>query len=280
MDETKSFPASVCPYCTKYFAKYKFRNCLSQFIYERMDISMRTILIAVFLFFFFLVSLLLFPIEWIVGKISPRAKSVSSLRIVQWAFKVILFLGGIKTTVIGFENIPKDEPVLFVGNHRSFFDIIISYAKMQNLTGYIAKKEIEKVPILRTWMRYLNCLFLDRNNIKEGMKTILTGIESLKSGISLVIFPEGTRNKGEGIGDFHAGSFKLAEKAGCKIIPMVQTHTNCCFEDQFPWVKKSRTVLEFGAPIDVSALSREQRKALPAYTHNIMLSIYSKNNAM
>lgn len=199
----------------------------------------RLILVAVFLLIFFILSIPVFLIEWIIGKFNPHAKEISSLRIVQGAFKIILFLSGTKTTVIGFENIPKDEPVLFIGNHRGFFDTVISYSMMRNLTGFVAKKEINKVPILRVWMRYLHCLFLDRDNIKEGLKTILEGIEMIKKDkISIVIFPEGHRNDENDVKAFKEGSFKFAQKSGCKIIPMVQNNTETIFEKQLPRIKK------------------------------------------
>lgn len=135
---------------------------------------------------------------------------------------------------------------------------------MKPRTGFVAKKEIEKVPLLNIWMRYLYCLFLDRKNMKEGLKTILTGIDYLKAGTSIVIFPEGTRNKSiDGVLPFHAGSFKLAEKSGCRIIPMVQNNTAAALEDHLPFFKKTHTVLEFGKPIDVASMDREQKKLLP-----------------
>ena len=117
--------------------------------------------------------------EWVIGKFNRSKRDYSSLRIVQWAFKVILKITGVDATVIGLENIP-DEPVLFIGNHRSFFDILLTYSRCPRLTGYVAKKEMEKIPLLSTWMKYLYCLFLDRSNPKEGLKTILTGIEYIK----------------------------------------------------------------------------------------------------
>ena len=94
-------------------------------------------------------------------------------RQVQWAFKVILFLCGTKLTVIGEENVPKDQPVLYIANHQSYFDIVVSYSRCPGLTGYIAKDGLAKVPILSIWMKRLYCLFLNRQDIKEGMKTIL-----------------------------------------------------------------------------------------------------------
>lgn len=241
----------------------------------------RLILVALFLFVYFIVSIPLFAIEWIIGKINRRARDISSLRIVQFGFKGILFFSGTKTTVIGFENIPKDEPVLFVGNHKSYFDVVISYAKMPNLTGFVAKKEIERVPFIRTWMKYLYCLFLDRDNLKEGLKTILQGIEYIKQGVSIVIFPEGTRNTFEdGMLPFKEGSLKFAEKSGCKIIPMVQNNTGECLEKHFPKIKKAHTVLEFCEPIDINVLTREERKFIGAHVQKIIDAVYQKNKEL
>ena len=85
----------------------------------------RLICIVVFLILYLILSIPVFLVEWLIGKFNPQARDISSLRIVQWGFKVILKMTGVKVTVIGEENIP-DEPVLYVGNHRSFFDILPS----------------------------------------------------------------------------------------------------------------------------------------------------------
>lgn len=241
----------------------------------------RLILIGIFMIIFFLLSIPAFLIEWLIGKINPHARDISSLRIVQWAFKTIRFLGGTKTTVIGYDRIPKNEAVLFIGNHRSYFDIVIAYSVMPGLTGFVSKKEIDRVPILRTWMKLLYCPFLDRKNIKEGLKTILQGIEYIKAGISIVIFPEGTRNTMEhGMISFKEGSLKIAEKSGCKIIPMVQNNTAGCFEKQFPKVRSAHTVLEFGEPIDLKALEKEERKFPGLYVQKVVEEIYERNQKL
>lgn len=238
----------------------------------------RFILVVLFLILFFIWSIPALIVEWIIGKFNQNAKDMSSLRIVQFAFKVIRFLSGAKTTVIGYDRIPKDEAVLFVGNHKSYFDVVIAYSMMPRRTGFVAKKEIEKVPLLRSWMRNLYCLFLDRKNIKEGLKTTLKGIDYIKQGISIVIFPEGTRNtfKDEML-PFHEGSLKFAEKSGCKIIPMVQNNTGECFEKHLPWVKKTHTVIEFCEPIDIKSLSKEEKKFLGAHVQSIIEKKYLEN---
>ena len=127
---------------------------------------LRLFLALLFVILFLLLSLPILGIEWILSKYNRQASDLRQLRMVQWAFRVILFLCGTKVTVIGEENVPKDQPVLYIGNHRSYFDIIITYARCPQLTGYISKKEMEKIPLLRMWMRRLHCLFIDRKDVK------------------------------------------------------------------------------------------------------------------
>lgn len=237
----------------------------------------RTLLVIIFVLIVFILSLIAWPIEYLIGRFNPHARDISSLRIIQGVFKVILFLSGVRLTIKGRENILKDEAALYVGNHRGFFDTIVSYSLMPGITGFIAKKEMGKVPFVRIWMRFLHCLFLDRSNPREGLTTILKGIEELKNGVSIVIFPEGTRNKGEGLMQFHGGSFKLADRSNCKIVPMAINNSDNVFENHFPAIKSTKMIIEFCKPIDVAAMDKEQRKTLPNMTHDIILETYERN---
>ena len=233
----------------------------------------RLILVAIFLILFLVIFSPALIVEWIIGRFNPERKSKSSLWLVQKAFGIILFLSGTKVDVIGRENIPDDQPVLYVGNHRSYFDIVIGYRLIKGECGFIAKKEMEKIPFLRRWMKNIHCLFLDRKNIKEGLKTILAGIDKVKHGISIWIFPEGTRNRDAGMMDFKEGSMKIAEKTGCPIIPVAMTGTAEIFEKHIPWIKKSHVTVTFGKPIDIKTLEKDQKKFLGAYTRDVILSM-------
>ena len=136
-------------------------------------------------------------------------------------------------------------------------------------------------PLLSNWMKNLHCLFLDRKDIKQGLKTILTAIEKVKSGISICIFPEGTRNRvNDTFMEFHEGSFKIAEKTGCPIIPMSINNSAQIFEDHIPKIKKTHVVLEYGKPIYPAELSKEDRKHLGVYTQNIIKETYFKNKEL
>ena len=221
-------------------------------------------------------------VEWIIGKFNPCLKDRSSLAIVNWAFRWVIRLSGTKVIAIGEENIPTDTAVLYVGNHRSFFDVVLTYVRVPRPTGYIAKKEMLKWPLLNIWMKDLHCLFLDRQDIKAGLKTILQAIEKAKNGISICIFPEGTRNKGEELSllPFHNGSFKIAEKTGCPIIPMSLNNTCDIFEGHFPFIKKTHVILEYGKPIYPKELDKDEKKRIGEYCSNIISETIHKNQAL
>lgn len=243
----------------------------------------RLILVALVLFGFLILGIPVLLIEWVIGKFNQKWKDYSSLRLVQGAFKLIMFMTGVKLTIIGEEHVPKDRAVLYVGNHRSYFDVVMTYARCPRLTGYVAKVEMLRYPLLRDWMKNLYCLFLDRDDIKAGLKTILKGIEYIKNGISICIFPEGTRNKNEDELDmlpFHEGSFKVAAKANCPIIPMAISGSADIWEAHFPKIKKTHVILEYGKPIYVDQLEKEEKKHLGAYTQNIIHEMLVKNQKL
>lgn len=226
---------------------------------------------TVVLFLIFSIPLLI--AEKVIGKKDTHKKDVQSLQIVQGVFRFILRLAGVKVTVRGIENIPMDQAVLYVGNHRSYFDILVGYTTVPALMGFVAKKEMEKVPLLSNWMRNVNCLFLDRVNPKEGLKTILAGIAQVKKGTSVWIFPEGTRNPNEDLLEmlpFKEGSLKIAEKSGCPVIPVAMTGTAEIWEKQFPKIKRSHVIVEYGRPIYLKGLEPEQKKFSGAYTQKVI----------
>jgi len=222
----------------------------------------RLILVVLFLVLFAIFSLIALPVEFLIGKYSPRIKQSSSQKIVVGAFNIILFLSGVKKTVIGTERIPKDQPVLFVANHRSYFDVLIIYTTTPHLTGFIAKKEVAKIPLLKQWMLNLKCLFLDREDAREALKTILKGIEQIKEGSSMFISPEGTRNHEREMIEFKPGSLKMAEKTGCPIVPIAISHSDEIFELHVPFIRRTHTTIEYGEPIAVANLDIAAKKAL------------------
>lgn len=238
----------------------------------------RFLIVALFVVLFLILSIPLLIAEWIIGRFNPALKDKSSLAIVNWAFRQVLRLAGTRVIVLGEENVPKDTAVLYVGNHRSYFDIVMTYVRVPRPTGYIAKKEMLKWPLLTNWMRNLHCLFLDRDDIKQGLKTILAGVEKVKNGISICIFPEGTRNKvPDTFLPFHEGSFKIAEKGNVPVVPMSIVNSAAIFEDHMPKIKPATVIIEYCKPIYINELDKETRKKLGSYVSGIISERYFIN---
>ena len=237
----------------------------------------RTILIVLYLVIFFIIGIPMSLVCMILGKIDITKKERFAFRYICWGFRCIRFLAGTQLTLIGLEKVPKDTAVLYVANHRSFFDIVSVFPYLNNTTGFVSKKELLKVPFLRLWMKFVNCEFLDRDNIKQGLKTILSCIATVKRGCSIFIFPEGTRSSGKELLEFKGGSFKIAEKSGCLIIPIAIANTDDVFENHMPYVRKTHVTIEFGDPIDLKSLTREEQRRIGQRVQSIIGEMLDRN---
>lgn len=178
---------------------------------------------------------------------------------------VISILNITKTNmaVSGQENIPKDGPVVFLGNHQSYFDVLAMQSQMEKPTMFIAKKELLKWPVYSWWMKDMGCLFLDREDPREAVKTFNEAARRMKEeGLNAVIYPEGTRSKSSVVHDFQKGSFKLGEKANRPIVPvMIEGAFRVLEEDNK--LKPNETIyLRFLPPVYMDQLSKEKEKVI------------------
>jgi 1-acyl-sn-glycerol-3-phosphate acyltransferase len=193
-------------------------------------------------------------------------------RTANWA-KFVMKISGAKITVSGLDNIPQNETLLFVSNHQSYFDIPLLMSTIDVPKGFIAKKELEKWPIVRLWMRYLKCIFMDRENVRKSAEAIVEGINILKSGYSMVIFPEGTRCQGGKHQDFKAGSFKLATKSKVSIVPISINGTNKLLEGNDNRLKAANITVTVHPIVDVKNLSKEELAVLPETVEKTIFSV-------
>ena len=238
---------------------------------------MRSILVLIFLILYAVFTIPMIIVEWIIGKINPVAKAKVAQLCVRNAFKFILVLSGVKLTIKGKENIIRDGAALYAYNHRGFFDILAGYITAPAPSAFVSKKEIEKVPMISWWMKQMNCLFLDRDDIKQGMKTILEGIELLKNGTSVYIAPEGTRNEGDELLEFHEASFKLAVKSKCPVVPVAINNTDTVFEKQLPWIHSAHVIIEYCEPVYIEEMDPAEKKRVGAFVRGIISEKVKEN---
>lgn len=167
-----------------------------------------------------------------------------------------------KVNVEGLENLPEKGPVVFVGNHQGYADIIAYCAAFTKFQfGFVAKDELAKIPLYGEWIRRIRSVFIERDDARASLKAINDGIKLIEQGYSLVIFPEGTRSKGPEPGEFKKGSLKLATKPGVPIIPVSLDGSYKFFEETSK-ITPAKVNIIVHPPIETKGLDRKEEKAL------------------
>ena len=160
---------------------------------------------------------------------------------VTWG-KHLVNMFDIDLNVTGRENLPDKGPVVFVPNHESFLDIPIACAVFDKFQfAFVAKDAFKRLPIYGKLIRQIRSVFIDGDVARASLKTIDEGIHLIENGFSLLIFPEGKRNKGGPVGEFKKGSLRLATKPGVPVIPVTINGAHRIFERQ-GYVKKGERV--------------------------------------
>ena len=145
----------------------------------------RLVLTAIYVGLFLIFTIPLMIVCAIMRRFNPSGADKLANATVMWGFRSVSHVCGIKLEVRGREKVPKDGALLYVGNHRSLFDIVVGYPLCKCPTGVIAKKSTKKIPLLNIWMILLRCLFLDRSNTKKGLRCITEALRSLPRETSL-----------------------------------------------------------------------------------------------
>ncbi len=182
---------------------------------------------------------------------------------------------GMKLELRGLENIPP-EATLTVYNHQSLLDAFPLIGHLPNTHSMVAKKELEKTPLLSAWMKAGKCIFIDRSSPRAGMLCIKHGAALLADGINVTIAPEGTRNYGGEIAEFKGGAFKMATKSKAPILPIAIEGTYKLFEGNGKRLRPAKVILQVLPPIPTAGLSREEEKALPEHVRQLIAETVQK----
>ena len=181
---------------------------------------------------------------------------------VHWWATSLLRLAGAEITVKGKENLPKG-PAVFVANHQGYFDIPVLLTSLDAPHALVAKKELFKLPLIRTWMELLDCVFIDRDNARQSVTALRTAADSIiQSGSSFIIFPEGTRSKGGPLGEFKNGGFKVAFKSGAPIVPICIDGTYLLMENNNYWIHPAKVQVTILPAVDTKTMTKEESKLI------------------
>lgn len=163
------------------------------------------------------------------------------------------------------------EPVILISNHQSNLDIptLLGYLPLD--FAFIAKKEMKTWPLIGGWMKALNCIFLDRKNVRQGMKDMKNAMSKVKDGYSYVIFPEGSRTETGEVGEFKKGSFKLATDTKVRILPITISGTYAVQSKKSLKVKGNKNIkVIVDKPIDLTTLPIQEQKNIHKIVNDII----------
>ncbi len=219
---------------------------------------------ALFLTGFFsvlaLISLVVKPGGSIARYIAYRAWPVS-----------LLFVCGIKVERFGAEKLKKDEAYIYVSSHSSLLDIPVIFSSLPHFAAMVTKKELFRLPFFGAAMRRAGCIELDRSNSASAIETLNRNAEKIKSGMSVCIFPEGTRSRDGVLKEFKKGAFIMAQAARAVIVPIIVEGTNEALPPKKFLMKSGKTkiyVLDF---ITMPPKTPEGEDALKAERDDLLL---------
>ena len=162
----------------------------------------------------------LFYIKYFGEKGKAEQKNQLADRVTQWLSRYLFRLTGSTVNITGLDNVPQQGAVLFVSNHQGHMDSLIIHGYINKPKGFISIVEVLKYPIIRSWLRQIKCVFLDRKDARQSSICINQAVEYLKNGQSMVVFPEGHLNDGGDAGQFQRGWLRLATKSGVPVVPV------------------------------------------------------------
>ena len=193
--------------------------------------------------------------------------------------RTLLKLAGVTVTVRGQENIPQG-PAVYVANHRSYYDIPLVLTCLDRPNGILAKEETRKIPLVHQWMDLLGCVYVQRGDIRASVKALNDATAWVKGGNSFVIFPEGTRNKGEEgtTLEFKPGAFRVALKSGAPVVPVAISHSRDIMENNHMLMHPARVSVTILPPITLEGMDKEAQKQLPQQVREeIMKALEGEN---
>lgn len=173
---------------------------------------------------------------------------------------------------VAYKKMKLEDGIVVVANHASNLDIPVIVTGLSIPVGFVAKKEMENWPFYSMWMKMSNCIFLDRSNPREGIKSIRKAVNIVKQGYPTVIFPEGERTLTGEVGSFKKGSFKLATETNGIILPLTIDGTFFVQSRKNILIKPNKKVrLTVGKPIDLRKINQENSRNLSEIVRELIV---------
>ena len=194
-----------------------------------------------------------------------------------WSW-LILATTGVSVDVRGLPQLQPGKTYIFVSNHQSIYDIPVIFATLPYQLRIIAKESLGNFPFLGWHLRRTGHLLVDRR--KPDRAGILKRWKALvEQGLSLIIFPEGTRSQTGRVGIFKAGSFLLAIEAGLPIVPLSVDGTRRVMRKGRLMTCPGHATLVVHAPIETASLDVSDARSLAQRVREIVSSATTPDEA-
>ncbi|MBU1163788.1 MAG: 1-acyl-sn-glycerol-3-phosphate acyltransferase [Proteobacteria bacterium] len=192
-----------------------------------------------------------------------------------WA-KFVLVVSRIKVTVNGLYNIRPDRSYIYMSNHQSNFDIPVVLACLPFQFRWVAKAELFKIPIFGYAMHRIGHINIDRSNRRAAFKSLKKAAKNIREGVSVLIYPEGTRSKDGNIGSFKRGGFILAVESGVPIVPVIIHGTWPIMPKNKTTIRPGNVTIEIKEPIETKNYTRKSKDDLLEKVRNIICESFEK----
>ena len=190
--------------------------------------------------------------------------------------KSILFVSGIGVTVEGLANIDPSQSYIYMSNHRSNFDIPVLLGCLPIQFRWLAKAELFKIPIFGRAMQGAGYVKIDRTNRESAFKSIDEVAAKMKNGVSVMIFPEGTRSQDGNLKPFKKGGFVMAVDTGAPIVPVILRGTRSIMAKGSWRINRGKVTLSIEKPIDTSGYTRDTKDDLIKNVRSVISEVYEK----
>ena len=194
-----------------------------------------------------------------------------------WA-RGILFASRINVTVNGLANINPGQSYVYMSNHQSNFDIPVLLAHLPVQFRWLAKAELFKIPIFGRAMRGAGYVKIDRFNQESAFESIKEAGSRMTNGVSVMIFPEGTRSRDGKIRPFKKGGFIMAVDSGVPIVPVILQGTRSIMEKSSLKINTGKVSLSIESPIATSGYTRQNKDDLIKSVRTVMCDGFEKGS--
>ncbi len=184
---------------------------------------------------------------------------------------VLLWAGGAKLIVEGGEHVDPKRPTLYLCNHQSTIDIPALFRAIPVDLRFIAKNELKYVPVLGWYMQVAKFIFIDRGNRQRAVESMNKGAQQIRSGISIIAFPEGTRSADGRILPFKKGPFALALKAQVPICPVTIEGSGKLMPKAKWTITPGPIRVKIGAPIFTEGRTDDERELLMRQVRDVII---------